>query len=58
MSDSICLWETNGRTAKRASEVDRTRLFHSVSVGSDVLLERPVRGRPDITSDEVKKHLY
>jgi len=29
-SYSFCLWETNGRTSERASEVDPTTLFHSI----------------------------
>jgi len=45
--DSFFLWETNGRASERASEADRTRPFHSISGGSDVRLEHPVRIGPD-----------
>jgi len=50
-SVSFCLWKTDGR----ASKADRTRSFHSISGGSGVRLERPVRADP--TPDGVKKRL-
>ena len=42
-SNSFCLWGTDAL----ASEVDRTRPFHSISEGEDASLERPVQGQSD-----------